>query len=171
MWIAHYLVGLLFYLFLGLSALVEGRDTLLDHHHHNNTRQSSHTFSLSQIHLPPPSFRTTLTLPIFIFASSLQHDAHAYLASLPKYTLPPQHTHLLFAFCLCPHYLCEIIIYLTLTFMAAPSGHIINHTMASVALFVLVNLGVSAHSSGKWYVSVFGKEKVAKRAYLVPLVW
>ncbi|KAI7365772.1 hypothetical protein KC354_g4662 [Hortaea werneckii] len=110
---------------------------------------ASHTFSLDDFAVPPPSFRTFLSLLLFILASGFQHDCHAYLCSLkspssttttttaaankdndssssssgkPKdsYKLP---THPAFTHLIVPHYTAECLLYLSLAFLAAPSPH------------------------------------------------
>ncbi|KAI6837481.1 hypothetical protein KC340_g18388 [Hortaea werneckii] len=108
---------------------------------------ASHTFSLADFAVPPPSFRTFLSLLLFILASGFQHDCHAYLCSLkspssstttttnaaankdndpssssgkPKdsYQLP---THPAFTHLIVPHYTAECLLYLSLAFLAAPA--------------------------------------------------
>ena len=121
-----------------------------------------------ELSFSPPSKRTLLCIPVFILASGIQHDCHAYLASLPKYTLP---SHPLFQVIVCPHYFAECLIYASLAILGAPKSAWINKTMASALLFVLVNLGVTASTSKEWYAQKFGREKVARRWKMIPLVY
>lgn len=115
-----------------------------------------------------PSLRTLLFVPLFLLASGIQHNCHAYLASLPKYTLP---THPVFQNLICPHYNMECLIYLSLAFLAAPEGAWINRTILTGLVFVSVNLGVTASTSKEWYENKFGKEKVAGRWKMVPFIF
>ncbi|KAI7531224.1 hypothetical protein KC331_g14236, partial [Hortaea werneckii] len=131
MWIGHWMLGIGFYTGLSVAVWVEGAPIL-----------ASHTFSLADIAVPPPSFRTFLSLLLFILASGFQHDCHAYLCSLkspsstttnnsssssssssgkPKdsYKLP---THPAFTHLIVPHYTAECLLYLSLAFLAAPAS-------------------------------------------------
>lgn len=115
-----------------------------------------------------PSIRTLLCLPIFLIASGVQHDCHFYLASLKKYTLP---SHPAFNSVICPHYTAECMIYVSLIFIAAPEGQLVNKTLLSALVFVVVNLGVTADMNKQWYFQIFGKEKVENRWRMIPFVW
>ena len=105
---------------------------------------------------------------MFIIASGIQHDCHKYLSSLPKYTLP---THASFRQLICPHYTAECVIYLSLAFLAAPKGAVVNRTILAAFIFVLVNLSVTAARTKIWYEQRFGGEKVASRWILVPYLY
>ena len=115
-----------------------------------------------------PSMRTMLCLPVFILGSGVQHDCHAYLASLPKYTLP---VHPLFQSIICPHYTAECVIYASMAVIAAPAGAWVNRTLFCVLIFIVVNLGVTASSSKEWYAQKFGRDKVEGRWKLLPLIF
>jgi len=98
----------------------------------------------------------------------MQNDCHRYLASLKKYSLP---SHPAFASIICPHYTAECAIYLSLTVLAAPKGAIINQTLLTALIFVVVNLGISADLSRKWYVEEFGAKSVGERWRMIPYLW
>lgn len=115
-----------------------------------------------------PSLKTMISIPIFILASGVQHDCHAYLASLPKYTLP---VHPIFQLLVCPHYTAECLIYLSLAIISAPRGAIVNRTMFTALVFVTVNLSVTAATSKEWYERKFGREAVAHRWKMIPFVY
>lgn len=119
----------------------------------------------SSISLSILSLKAIIGIPIFILASGIQHDCHVYLASLPKYTLP---IHPIFQSFICPHYTAECLIYLSLAFIAAPKGALINRTMFTAFVFVSANLTVTAATSKDWYERKFGKEVVAHRWVMVP---
>jgi len=116
----------------------------------------------------PPSIRTTIFLPVFVLASGVQNDCHRYLASLPKYTLPE---HPIFVDIVCPHYTAECLIYLSLAFIGAPRGTLINKTIFTATLFCAMNLGATADSTKRWYIEKFGAEKVSGRWRMIPVVW
>lgn len=141
-----------------------------------------HTFTLDDIAIHGPSFRTIVSVLLFILASGFQHDCHAYLASLksspqtkdgqqkqkPDYQLP---THPAFNGLVAPHYTAECVIYVALTILAAPQGAWLNWTLATALIFVVVNLGVTADVTKGWYQRRFGKGAVSHKARMVPRVW
>ncbi|KAF7592577.1 hypothetical protein BBP40_012737 [Aspergillus hancockii] len=158
MWFAHWLVGIAFYLAITVTLWIEGAEAIL-----------SHKWTLDDVTVTnAPSLRTFICLPIFLLASGLQHDAHHYLFSLKKYTLP---SHPLFRTVVCPHYAAECVIYLSLALLAAPRGDMINKTVLSAVLFVTVNLGVTAEVTKRWYMQKFGKESVRERWNMIPWVY
>lgn len=181
MWVGHWLLGLAFYIGLSLSVWIEGISTL-----------QTHAVTLLDFSIEAPSIRTFLSLAIFMFASGIQHDCHAYLASLktsssktagaataptptatatatkPSYKLPD---HPAFHPTLTPHYLAECTIYLSLAALAAPPGEWLNGTLICALLFVAVNLGVTAHGTHEWYERKFGKSALEGRWKMVPFVF
>ena len=120
------------------------------------------------VRLTSPSIRTCIGVLIFVFASGIQHDCHAHLASLKKYSLPD---HPVFNSLICPHYFAECMIYLALSIIAAPSGHFLNGTIVCALIFVVVNLGVTADGTKRWYEEKFGADKVAGRWRMIPYVY
>lgn len=109
-----------------------------------------------------------VAIPMFILASGVQHDCHAYLYSLPKYTLP---VHSIFQVLVCPHYTAECLIYLSLAMISAPKGAIVNKTVFTALIFVATNLGVTASVSKEWYERKFGKDAVAHRWNMIPSLY
>ncbi|PLB46772.1 protein DFG10 [Aspergillus steynii IBT 23096] len=158
MWFGHWLVGVAFYVAVSVAIWIEGTGTLL-----------AHEYTLDHVKITNvPSIRTFLCLPIFMFASGLQHDCHYYLFSLQKYTVP---AHPLFNRLVCPHYTAECAIYLSLTLLAAPPGEWVNKTLLSALAFVAINLGVTAGTSRKWYAQKFGEESVRNKWNMIPGVY
>lgn len=157
MWFAHYLLGTAFYLAFGISLWIEGIPTL----------QSIESV-YPRITFSAPSIKTILGIPVFILASGIQHDCHAYLASLPKYTLP---AHPIFQVLVCPHYFAECLIYLSLVVIGAPKGAAANNTIFCALVFVGTNLAVTASMSKEWYERTFGKEAVAERWKMIPWIY
>ena len=115
-----------------------------------------------------PSLKSLVGLLAFFLASSMQHDCHVHLASLPKYSLP---SHPFFAALVCPHYTAECLIYLSLAVIAAPAGRPVNPTVLSGLLFVAVMLAVSARANRQWYRARFGDAAVAKKWNMMPRVF
>lgn len=148
MWFAHWLLGLVFYLTINVAIWVEGPAG------------------------SPTSWASAVLVPAILTAHALQHSYHAYLYHLRTkyqgYQLP---THSVFSNLLCPHYTCETAIYLLLSFVGAPTGRIVNWTLACGTIFVAVNLGVTAIGTKEWYVEKFGKDKVGPRKRMVPGIW
>lgn len=154
MWFTYWLLGMVFYLAFGVALWIEGTPAVL----------LSHSV-YSSITMSAPSIKTMVGTPIFILASGIQHDCHTYLASLPKYTLP---MHPSFQVVVCPHYLAECLIYLSLAIIGAPKGTVMNKTILSALLFVVTNLAVTASTTKNWYERKFGKKSVAGRWTMVP---
>lgn len=46
-----------------------------------------------------------------------------------------------------------------------------NKTILTALIFVTVNLGVTADASKEWYEAKFGKESVAGRWRMIPLIF
>lgn len=154
MWFTYWLLGMTFYLAFGVALWIEGTPAIL-------VSESVY----SSITISAPSIKTMVGIPIFILASGIQHDCHTYLASLPKYTLP---MHPIFQVMVCPHYLAECLIYLSLAIIGAPKGTVMNKTILSALLFVVTNLAVTASTTKDWYERKFGKTSIAGRWIMVP---
>ena len=105
---------------------------------------------------------------VFILAGVAQGRCHRYLAGLKKYSLPQNG---MFRFLVCPHYSCECLIYAALMVAAAPEGYWYNRTLSCALLFVLINLGVTASGTRRWYIGKFGSESVASRWVMIPFVF
>ena len=120
------------------------------------------------IMISAPSLRTTVFVILFALASGIQYDCHAYLASLKRYTLP---IHPIFQLLICPHYTAECVIYIALSFLAAPRGELVNKTFLTVLIFAATNLTITAESNRKWYADKFGAEKIAIRWRILPYVY
>ena len=168
MWVGHWILGMGFYVGLNLAIWIEGTKAL-----------KTHEFTLVDLSIQAPSVRTFITLAIFMFASGIQHDCHAYLASLkptgannkdgkPDYQLPD---HPAFHPTVTPHYLAECVIYLAIAGMAAPADKWLNETVASALVFVAVNLGATAHGTHEWYERKFGRDALKGRWRMIPFVW
>jgi 3-oxo-5-alpha-steroid 4-dehydrogenase 3 len=107
-------------------------------------------------------------MAIYFWAWSKQHQCHAQLATLKKYSLPNEG---LFQFLICPHYTCECLIYITIAFIAAPEGRFFNGPALCGAVFVLANLGATALGTRRWYAEKFGADKIASRWTMIPFVF
>jgi len=116
-------------------------------------------------------YHNILPICLFFLASSAQFRSHQHLASLPaapNYALP---TATLFNHTLTPHYFTECLIYFALSLLAAPKGQILNKTIACALAFELINLGITADQTYKWYERRFGSPSIKNRARMIPGVW
>ncbi|KAF2183136.1 hypothetical protein K469DRAFT_690247 [Zopfia rhizophila CBS 207.26] len=168
MWIGHYILGLLFYLATNIAIWVEGVSNFEGfvptcwNDEERLTFEGMQAFQWKLAFLPPA----------ILTAHVLQHIYHSYLYRLrtenATYRLP---SHPLFPNLLCPHYTCEVAIYLFMALLTAPAGRLVNWTLASATVFVAVNLGVTANGTREWYIQRFGAEKVEGRSRMVPWMW
>ncbi|KAJ6446557.1 3-oxo-5-alpha-steroid 4-dehydrogenase [Purpureocillium lavendulum] len=152
---AHWALGIAFYTAMNMSVWIEGSEAIL--------RSWDTHVSAAMLTTRVPS-----TLAVFFAAWLKQNECHRYLASLKKYTLPSQG---MFAYFVCPHYTCECVIYLAISFMAAPQGALFNWSVLCGLAFVAVNLGGTASGTRQWYAQKFGADKVAGRWNMIPFVF
>ncbi|KAH7135662.1 3-oxo-5-alpha-steroid 4-dehydrogenase-like protein [Dendryphion nanum] len=168
MWFGHWILGLVYYLVTNIAVWIEGA-AAFQGRISGTWHQSEDVTSPAQATI---GWKWAILIPAILTAHILQHSYHSYLYRLrtehTTYQLP---SHPLFPNLLCPHYTCEVAIYLLLSLLAAPAGHAVNWTLLSSAMFVLVNLGVTASGTKVWYLEKFGAEKVRGRARMVPWVW
>ncbi|KAG9949273.1 hypothetical protein KCU85_g4372, partial [Aureobasidium melanogenum] len=157
MWIGHWALGVWFYASMSVAVWIEGAPTLL-----------KESFNLSHLTIEPPSLRTFVGCLIFILASGVQHDCHAYLASLRKYSVPE---HPVFHRLVCPHYFVECLIYFAISIVAAPAGAVLNWTIVCALVFVAVNLGVTAAGTREWYVQKFGADSMRGKWRMIPFIF
>lgn len=158
MWIGHYVLGLLFYISINIAVIVEH-----EHPDHSADRIGNGlNFSGSPLDI--------IALALFLIASLRQHLCHAYLASLPKYTLPEKAE---FRWIVAPHYTAECFIYLALAVLSAPAGKRLNYTVMSALVFVTVNLGLTADSTKSWMMEKFKERRteIVRRWRILPLIW
>jgi len=157
MWVGLWLIGLGYYIAMGISVWIEGVAVL---------EESGSLTELLEFSIP--SIKTSVALPVFTLASGIQNDCHRHLAGLKKYTLP---THGLFRWIVCPHYTSECFIYIAICILTAPEGQLLNRSVLAGLGFVVTNLGVTADSTRKWYIEKFGAEKVAGRWRMFPYLF
>lgn len=157
MWVGHYLLGLFYYIAMGVAIWIEGAQAL-----------TSTEEPLGNASIAAPSLSTFIFLPVLLLASGIQHDIHCYLNSLRKYELPE---HPAFQNIISPHYTAECAIYFALMFLAAPKGQLVNKTLLSALTFVVVELGVSADVSKRWYMQKFGADSVKHKWRMIPGIW
>ncbi|KAL8402021.1 hypothetical protein RB596_008684 [Gaeumannomyces avenae] len=156
MWVIHWMLGMAFYMVMSIAVWIEGAALILDPQ------------PVSALSTQLPSIKVALGSLMFVLVSAAQYRCHRHLASLKKYSLPTQG---LFQYLVCPHYTCECLLYLSLAAVAAPEGQISNRTIVSAFLFVVVNLGATAHGTRKWYVDKFGASSMGSRWIMIPLVY
>ncbi|KAK1751674.1 hypothetical protein QBC47DRAFT_390718 [Echria macrotheca] len=154
-WFVHWLLGLSFYLFVSVATWVEGSRAILD-------------ADDAPLFTPSSLFKISLATPIFCYAWINQYRCHAHLAGLKKYSLPQAG---LFRRFVCPHYTCECLLYFSLALAGAPEGQLLNTTFLCAVLFVVVNLGVTAMGTRRWYADKFGQAAVAHKWNMIPFVF
>ncbi|KAJ5083153.1 hypothetical protein N7456_012580 [Penicillium angulare] len=156
--VAHWFLGIAFYLAAGMAIWFEGCGAI-----------RSYNLTIDDIKMTnAPTARTFFCVPLFLMMSGLQHDCHHFLFSLKKYTVPD---HPIFRTVVCPHYGAECLIYLSLAFLAAPPGHLVNKTMLACLGFVAVNLGLTARTTKDWYKEKFGLATVQDRWLMIPWIY
>ncbi|KAK3357427.1 hypothetical protein B0T25DRAFT_566712 [Lasiosphaeria hispida] len=157
MWVVHWVLGMGFYLFISVSVWVEGSRAILE-----RSVTPSRTFDISSL------LKLSVAIPAFLFAWVNQYRCHAHLAGLKKYSVPEEG---LFRRLICPHYTCECLLYFSLALAAAPPGQSCNKTLLCALAFVLVNLGVTAAGTRKWYARKFGSAAVAEKWNMIPFLF
>lgn len=147
MWMGHFVIGLMFYMFVHIAIIAE----------YTGTEQGS------SAELSPRILLATLA---FTLASIWQHKYHRYLSSLIKYTLPEQYgaSHIV-----APHYTAECLLYLCLAILTAKDGEYLNSTLLCVLIFVVVNLGVTADGTKTWQLNKFRdrRREIQKRSRML----
>ena len=118
--------------------------------------------------LAMPPLKTVVAVPVYVFAAVAQHKCHRYMAGLKKYSVPDQGA---FRYLVSPHYTFECLVYVSLAVAGAPGGRLCNRTILSGLLFVVVNLGVTANTTKKWYAEKFGAQSVAGKWRMIPYVF
>jgi 3-oxo-5-alpha-steroid 4-dehydrogenase 3 len=164
MWVGHHLLGLIFYLTINVAIWIE-----------EHASSGNIIVFRTQAPLKVPhafSWRLDVLPAVILGFHGLQHTYHAYLYRLRTendgYQMPDFPV---FPDLICPHYTCETMIYLLLSFLAAPKGSIVNWTLMYATLFVAVNLGVTAVGTRNWYLHKFGKDKMRGKKMMVPWIW
>ncbi|KAI1766380.1 hypothetical protein GGR53DRAFT_519047 [Hypoxylon sp. FL1150] len=155
MWIIHWALGMAFYSCTSVSIWIEGSSSI-------------QTFDRRFFAVVAPPFNVILGVIGFLVSWTMQHRCHSYLSGLKKYSLPEDG---LFKYLVCPHYTCECALYFSLALVAAPKGELYNTTLICAMLFVIANLGVTAHGTKKWYAEKFGRETVKGKWKMIPLVF
>ncbi|KAJ2493889.1 Steroid 5 alpha-reductase 3 [Coemansia sp. RSA 2050] len=143
----------------------------------------------------PPGWasQTSWTVPvgiaIFIYASIHQWRCHQILYGLRRRGLDAKSTDLdpastpkgssaqpdnyaiptgdLFRYVSCPHFLCEILIYISIWLASACQAT----TLLWVIGWTAINLCITARESQQWYRARFGSGYPRDRRALVPFVW
>ena len=167
MWFGHWILGLLFYFTVNIAIWAETIPLF---------EVDSRTKSSRYIPGSQPErtawWKLAVLLPTILSCHGLQQSYHEYLYKLrtenSTYQLP---SHPMFPGLLCPHYTCEVLIYLLLSLLDTSDGHIVNWTLLSATLFVAVNLGVTALGTKESYERRFGVENVKHRRRMIPWIW
>ncbi|KAI9320991.1 3-oxo-5-alpha-steroid 4-dehydrogenase-domain-containing protein [Dichotomocladium elegans] len=161
---AHYVAGLGFYGAMVLGAWLEGAAFMgiweSDSCSVDGTTTATGTLvdgdnssaMVNQKSIISP-FRTAIALVIFGYASNHQHTCHKVLASLRTqnagYNIPRGDW---FEWVVVPHYLSDILIYLSLNVLHGFR----NHIYLCGLLWTTVNLSITASETEAWYKKYFG---------------
>lgn len=149
--IAHYLVGMMFYITITLNTFISIIPQFL--------------FKTNLKHIPNNYIIQFILILIFIIASFDQFFNHYYLALLKKYTVP---TNRLFKYLAAPHYFDEIIIYLIIAILSCLNNNNfatkLNYWLSFT--FVLVNLTISSIESNNYYK----RQNVGKQWSIIPFI-
>ncbi|KAH8894842.1 hypothetical protein GQ53DRAFT_642613 [Thozetella sp. PMI_491] len=148
MWVAHWILGLSFYVVMSVAVWVEG---------------SGNNVPLAHFHKA-----TVAAIPLVLFAWVNQYRCHKQLAGLRKYSVPEGG---LFRWFVCPHYFCECLFYASLALAGAPTGQLCNTTILTAVLFVAVNLGITAAGTRVWYADKFGPGSVERKWNMIPFLF
>jgi 3-oxo-5-alpha-steroid 4-dehydrogenase 3 len=76
-----------------------------------------------------------------------------------------------FHFVSCPHYLAEILIYLSFAPVLYSSKNYGSHKAAALVLWVATNLTVSAIKSHDWYLLQYPEYALLRRKAIVPFLF
>ncbi|KAG5366784.1 hypothetical protein CJU89_1226 [Yarrowia sp. B02] len=137
MLITHYLVGMGFYVAVFCSLWATGVAGVRD------LKEWSFEYNVAGL---------SVSLVLFLVASTLQYMCHVHLSSLIKYSKP---TFWPFKITVCPHYTCEALIYISYLGVALSTGSIPNYGLLLAPLFTLTVLTTSAKNSKDWYQQKF----------------
>lgn len=176
MWVVHWLLGLLFYLFVNVAVWVEGSGMAMAYAPCTTSEATLLTAPYIGTTLDPAGhtddaqslLKMTVAIPAFLLAWVNQYKCHKHLAGLKKYSLPEGG---MFRHYICPHYTCECLLYLSMAVATAPRGAWCNRTMLCALCFVAVNLGVTASGTRKWYAGKFGVGPVAQKWNMIPFIF
>ncbi|KAH8663667.1 3-oxo-5-alpha-steroid 4-dehydrogenase-like protein [Tricladium varicosporioides] len=160
MWIGLWIIGMAYYVVMGVAVWIEGIDTLCKSHSSDNI--------LGALEFSMPAAKATTAIAIFSLGSITQFICHKHLAGLKKYSLPQ---HPLFRLVICPHYTSECLVYVAIAIMAAPQGYVLNRSVLAGLGFVGSNLGVTADSTKEWYSAKFGAKSMENRWRMIPYVY
>lgn len=144
---SHYLIGVGFYGAMVLGTWLEGATRF------NIWGQKSDAIS-QQNNLTV----TAISIGLFFYASYHQYKCHAILASLRKdsnsgsYAIPRGDW---FEYIVTPHYLADILIYLSLNILYRFQ----NYIMLFGLIWTIVNLSIVSNETHTWYIKYFSAEK------------
>ncbi|RKP30050.1 hypothetical protein METBISCDRAFT_17152 [Metschnikowia bicuspidata] len=145
---SHYIVGLLFYVFVALIAFA------------GTEIQGGHLIRTDRV--------KAVCVSLFVIFSVDQHKNHRHLAGLKKYTAPSAG---LFSVLSCAHYFDEVMIYGSVAALSFCLAQWSAQAMAFVSawVFTVVNLSISARGTQAFYKAKFDDYRV--RYAIIPYVY
>ncbi|KAJ2372343.1 hypothetical protein IW150_004162 [Coemansia sp. RSA 2607] len=152
MHIGQYAVGIVYYIVTPFAVVVDGI--------------SSPGWS------SPSIWPVAVGFTIYIYASVHQWRCHHILYQLRRrslvkgsgYAIPAGD---LFEYVVCPHFLCEILVYIAIWTASGFQATTLLWTIAWTA----INLGITARETRKWYVETFDSKFPSNRRALVPYIF
>ncbi|KAJ1822102.1 hypothetical protein LPJ56_003134 [Coemansia sp. RSA 2599] len=120
----------------------------------------------------PPAWAALAGIALYAYASVHQWRCHHILYKLRRramlqssgYVVPEGD---LFSFVACPHFLCEILIYLAIWTATGFQAT----TLVWTICWTVINLGITARETQQWYRRTFGSKYPRSRKALVPYMW
>ncbi|XP_071504267.1 polyprenal reductase-like [Diadema antillarum] len=155
MHVAHYLAGIFFYSLQGFSIIGEGPQV--------HSEGVPHTMSEMMKNLRVNHIVGVL---VFLWASWHHHRAHEIFASL-RSTAKDVNRHMIprgdwFEYVSCPHYLAEILIYISLGLILGPA----QQTWWLVLAFVVSNQTAASLEVHRWYRAKFEDYPKDRKAFI-----
>ncbi|KAJ2787491.1 hypothetical protein GGI15_000678 [Coemansia interrupta] len=122
--------------------------------------------------ISPSIWLVAFGFALYIYASVHQWRCHHILYRLRRrslrkgsgYAIPSGD---LFEYVVCPHFLCEILVYVAIWIVSGFQATTLLWTIGWTA----INLGITARETRKWYIETFGTKFPNKRRALVPFVF
>ncbi|KAJ2888307.1 hypothetical protein FB639_000730 [Coemansia asiatica] len=120
----------------------------------------------------PPVWAVIAGVALYIYASVRQWRCHHILYRLRNQAVQQNSGYVvpdgdLFSLVACPHFLCEILIYLAIWIATGFQATSLIWTI----FWTVINLGITARETQRWYRQKFGSKYPRCRKALVPYIW
>ncbi|KAJ1890434.1 hypothetical protein LPJ66_007480 [Kickxella alabastrina] len=120
----------------------------------------------------PPVWAVIAGLAAYAYASVHQWRCHHILYNLRTQSLREDSGYVvptgdLFAYVACPHFFCEILVYVAIWMV---TGFQATTLLWNIG-WIITGLGITAGESHRWYKRTFGDKYPRNRRALVPFIW